>query len=100
MICADSADFNHRDAVVAAEAIANAFTQAILNSVRQVTAEYSFEATSVILSGHGAFAAKAALVLADMPGKQLDLVNEIGAAASRCAPAHALAVLAREAAGL
>lgn len=97
MICADSEDFNHRDAVVAAEAVDKAFTRALLNSVQQVTAEYSFEPTTVILSGHGVFAAKAALALADMPWNQLELASKIGAAASRCAPAHALAVLAREA---
>ena len=100
MICADSEDFNHRDAVVAAEAVANALTQAILNSVQQVTTEYAFEPALVMLSGHGAFAAKAALDGAGRPWKQLNLVGVIGAAASRCAPAHALAVIAREASGL
>jgi hypothetical protein len=100
MICADPDDFNHRDAIVAAEAVANAFTQAILNSVQQVTAAYSFEPALVILSGHGTFAIETALDRADKPWSQLNLVSEIGTAASRCAPAHALAVLAREAAGL
>ncbi|MBI2479489.1 MAG: H4MPT-linked C1 transfer pathway protein, partial [Planctomycetia bacterium] len=36
MICADSEDFNHRDAIVAAEAVAQVFRQAILNCVQQV----------------------------------------------------------------
>ena len=45
-------------------------------------------------------AAKTALERVGMPWKQLALASEIGAAASRCAPAHALAVLAREAAGV
>lgn len=100
MICADSEDYNHRDAIAAADAVAQAFARAILHSVQQVTAEYSFEPVSAILSGQGAFAAKAALDQAGLPWKQLNLGNEIGSAASRCAPAHALAVLAREAAGI
>jgi len=100
MICADGEDFNHRDAIVAAESVADAFTQAILHSVQQVTSSHSFEPALAILSGHGAFAAKTTLDRAGMPWKQLNLASEIGPAASRCAPAHALAVLAREAAGL
>lgn len=100
MICADDEAFNLRDAVVSAEAVADAFTQAILNSVQQVTSAYSLEPALAILSGHGAFAAKTALESGGMPWKQLNLESEIGAVASRCAPAHALAVLAREAAGL
>ncbi len=100
MICADGEDFNQRDAIVAADAVANAFTQAFLNGVQQVTTGYSFEPALAILSGHGAFAAKTALKSAGLSSKQLNLASEIGEAASRCAPAHALAVLAREAAGL
>lgn len=100
MICADVEDFNHRDAAVAAEAVAEAFTQTMLASIRRVIAAYSLEPASVILSGHGAFASKKMLDQAGLPWKQLILASEIGPAASRCAPAHALAVLAREAAGV
>ncbi|MBC8354103.1 MAG: H4MPT-linked C1 transfer pathway protein [Planctomycetes bacterium] len=100
MICADSDDFNHRDAILAAEAVADAFMLTILNSIQQVTSAYSFEPTQVILSGHGAFATKTALERTDVPWQQLSLASEIGPVASRCAPAHALAVLAREAAGI
>ncbi|MCA9219114.1 MAG: hypothetical protein KDA71_02240 [Planctomycetales bacterium] len=100
MICADREDFNHRDAGVAAEAVAEAFTRLIQSSIRQVITAYSIEPALVILSGHGAFAAKKALDQAELPWKRVYLASEIGPAASRCAPAHALAVLAREAAGV
>lgn len=100
MLCADGGDFNHRDAILAAESVADAFTQAILHGVQQVIAAHSFEPALVVLSGHGAFAAKTAIERAGLPWRQLNLATEIGLAASRCAPAHALAVLAREAAGL
>ena len=99
MICADGEDFNHHDAIVAAESVAGVFTQVILHSVQQVTSAYSLEPALVILSGHGAFAANTALESLRTPWKRLNLASEIGAAASRCAPAHALAVLAREGAG-
>jgi (4-(4-[2-(gamma-L-glutamylamino)ethyl]phenoxymethyl)furan-2-yl)methanamine synthase len=99
MICADGEDFNQRDAVATAEAVAEVFEKILLDGVRQVASAYSFEPALAILSGHGAFAAKAALERAGVPWKQLSLASEIGEAASRCAPAHALAILAREAAG-
>lgn len=99
MICADGEEFNHRDAILAAESVADALTKVILEGIQRVTNTCSFEPTRVIISGHGAFAAKTAMERAGVPWKQLALANEIGAAASRCAPAHALAVLAREAAG-
>ncbi|HRX81670.1 MAG TPA: hydantoinase/oxoprolinase family protein, partial [Pirellulaceae bacterium] len=99
MICADIEDFNHRDAGIAAEAVANALTKALLDGVQQVIAAYSFEPTIAVLSGHGAFAAKKALEQADLPWERVFLASEIGGNASRCAPAHALAVLAREASG-
>ena len=99
MICADGEDFNDHDAVVAAESVAGAFSQAILHAVRQVTSAYSLEPAVVILSGHGAFAAGTALEALRTRRKQLNLASEIGAAAARCGPAHALAVLAREGAG-
>ncbi|MCA9124726.1 MAG: H4MPT-linked C1 transfer pathway protein [Planctomycetaceae bacterium] len=97
MICADVDDFNHRDAALAAEAVSNAFTQELIRGITQVIAGYSFEPGRIILSGIGAFAAKKALEQAELPWKQVFLANEIGPAASCCAPAHALAVLAREA---
>lgn len=99
MVCSDSQDFDECDAAVAAETVADAFAGAIEDSVRQVTSAYALEPQLVILSGHGAFAGQMALERAGLPWQQLSLASQIGETASRCAPAHALAVLAREAVG-
>jgi uncharacterized hydantoinase/oxoprolinase family protein len=52
---------------------------------------------SVILSGHGEFLAQAALATLPAAGPTISLTEKLGLSLSRCAPAHALAVLAREA---
>jgi (4-(4-[2-(gamma-L-glutamylamino)ethyl]phenoxymethyl)furan-2-yl)methanamine synthase len=99
MICADDENFNHRDAIVAAEAVDAALVRVIRQSIEKVTSAYSLVPFSIILSGHGAFAAR--LATDDSTScKHILLANEIGQRASRCAPAHALAILAREATGV
>ncbi|MEX0819310.1 MAG: hydantoinase/oxoprolinase family protein [Pirellulaceae bacterium] len=98
MICADGEEFSSRDAIGAAEAVAGALTQVIVKGLRQVSTAYSFDPALVILSGQGAFATKNALEQAGITSTQLDLADLIGTAAADCAPAHALATLAREAA--
>ena len=54
----------------------------------------------IILSGHGDFLAINALRVANVQAKTLSLREELGATLSRVGPAHALAVLAREAASV
>ncbi len=97
MICADDDDFNHRDAAAAAEAVNDAFIELLASNIKQVVMRHDLRPMHAILSGHGAFVAKSALKLAEIETEQVLLAREIGATASRCGPAHALAVLAREA---
>ncbi len=96
MLCADTEEFHHRDAVVAAQAIATAHLDLIVRGIQRVIANQPWQPTACVLSGHGMFVAKAALIRMGVTWTQQALIHEIGAAAARCAPAHALAVLARE----
>ena len=97
MICADSDNFNHRDAVAMARAIAERQSLQIAAGVEKVSASLGQPPSRAILSGQGEFAGKRALAsLGDSP-PVISLAKELGVAISRCAPAHALAVLSREA---
>ena len=53
----------------------------------------------IILSGHGEFLARDALELGQIKTQISSLAGELGPHISRSAPAHALAVLARESTG-
>lgn len=99
MVCADAESFNHRDAVVIAEAIVNAQTQQLKTAVGSVVKRLPSPPTKVILSGHGEFLARRVLEQMEMTAPITSLARELKPTISRCAPAHALAVLAREAAG-
>jgi hypothetical protein len=97
MIAADSEEFNHRDAVQLAESAANAQLARVVAAVRQVASSLPAPPATLVFSGHGEFLAMKALE--DLPpvASVLCLSQLLGPALSRCAPAHALAVLAREA---
>ncbi len=119
MVCADSTEFNHRDAVTLAQSIADAQAAQIRLRVEQVIAELSKPLTSIILSGigefvghriaNGLFPCEPATKPVDQseslqtptsetpPSPIVSLMRELDVARSVAAPAHALAVLAREA---
>jgi probable H4MPT-linked C1 transfer pathway protein len=96
MIAADSLEFNHRDAVALAQAAAEAQNSLLAAAIQQVSQGLPSPPATVVLSGHGEFLAHEALARSQIDGKIVSLTNELGLAASRSAPAHALAVLARE----
>jgi probable H4MPT-linked C1 transfer pathway protein len=100
MIAADDQEFNHRDAIQMAEVIAAAQLRRIAQAAQRVIARLNPAPQTYILSGSGEFLA--ARVLEELPPAQkvVQLSRELGPMLSRCAPAHALAVLAREAHGL
>lgn len=97
MICADSDQFNHRDAVVMAEAAAGAQIDLVARSMRKVIAQMPSPPELYLISGHGEFLARRAIQKLGRPARQISLVERLGEARSRCATAYALAVLAREA---
>ena len=96
MLCADESEFNHRDAAVMAEAVAESCVQELVRRIEQVQTSRSHQPTVCIFSGHGEFVAQAAFDRMQFAGRRISFRKEIGESASRCAPAHALAVLARE----
>lgn len=96
MIAADSEEFNHRDAIAIAEAVANAQLERIVLTLRHVVARVGTPA-AYIFSGHGEFLAMQGLEDVPPVSQLVRLSEKLGPEASRCAPAYALAVLAREA---
>jgi probable H4MPT-linked C1 transfer pathway protein len=99
MVAADSDEFNHRDAVALAESAADAQVARLAAAIGQVKSALPAAPQKIILSGHGEFLAREALDLLQLAAPCVSLTKEFGPAISRCAPAHALAVLARESTG-
>lgn len=96
MICTDTNEFNAREAVVAAQAVARRQAEVVATGLKRVVATLDGPVETVIFSGHGEFLAREACEIAGVGGTLISLSEKLGAAISRCAPAHALAVLARE----
>lgn len=99
LICADEQEFNHRDAAIVAEAMADVQTQQLLGALKDVIKRLPSVPTKMVLSGHGEFLARRAIDALGIKPELISLARELKPNISRCAPAHALAVLAREAVG-
>jgi probable H4MPT-linked C1 transfer pathway protein len=96
MIAADGEEFNHRDAIAIAEAVANAQLERVVATIRHVSARTG-QPSAYIFSGQGEFLAMKGLEDLPAVSQVIRLSEKLGPEASRCAPAYALAVLAREA---
>jgi probable H4MPT-linked C1 transfer pathway protein len=99
MIAADEEIFNHKDAVLLAADVAAVQNRLLRAALEKVVDTMSKPPQKLIVSGHGEFLTEAALegtTLNTLP--RISLSHQLGSEISRCAPAHALAVLAREAA--
>lgn len=99
MIAADAEEFHHRDAVIMAEYIAAEQQQKLLTALQKVLATMPDKPQTVIVSGQAEVLALEAIQAAGLSAPVVSLKGKIGAGLSRVAPAHALAVLAREAVG-
>ena len=99
MIAADESEFNHKDAVVIAKGIADAQAVVVARGVERVMVQMSSPPTAAVLAGEGEFLARRVLERLQWKPRIISLTQEIGLLPSRCGPAHALAVLAREALG-
>lgn len=98
MFAADGEEFHHRDAIELAKALANAQSAKLAVAVQMVKDRQQKPPSTVILSGHGEFLARDVLATLGMQDATIvSLGRELGSLISRCAPAHAVAVLAREA---
>lgn len=99
MICADADEFSDEDARIAAEAIASAQTVRVADALRSVIEAMPSAPATVVLTGLGEFLVRRALATLPATIQALSLGQLAGPVVSRCGPAHALAVLAREASG-
>jgi probable H4MPT-linked C1 transfer pathway protein len=99
MVCADASMFTDEDARRAAEAIRDAQIGTLAAAAECVLARMPSPPETIILSGHGEFLAQSLvspLAWGESRPEVLSLNKALGPHVSRCAPAHALAVLAEE----
>jgi probable H4MPT-linked C1 transfer pathway protein len=96
MICADGDDFNHRDAVLIAQTVARKQFELTRAALQKVVATLEQQPSIAIVAGEGEFLARRVLKKLFPAMRFVSLSRKLGPAASRCGPAHALAVLARE----
>jgi len=96
-ICADRTMFSEDDAVAAATAVARAQAAKVAIAAQGVVRRMSSPPEKIIISGQGEFLARQVLAKATWAAPVISLSSELGPTLSRCATAHALAVLAREA---
>jgi uncharacterized hydantoinase/oxoprolinase family protein len=96
MICADRSTFDDSDACRAAAAIRAAQVDLLRRALEKVIGRMAHRPKCVVLSGGGEFLA-ADVVGDTLPtAETVSLAAELGVEVSRAAPAHALAVVARE----
>jgi probable H4MPT-linked C1 transfer pathway protein len=96
-ICADRDMFSEDDAERMAGAVAAAQTLHLAAAVRAVIERMSYPPHAVVLAGHGEFLARRVLSQLALNPRIVSLAEQLGEEATRCAPAHALALLAYEA---
>lgn len=96
MVCADADSFTAEDARQAAATVREAQLGQLQAAVEKVVSRFDSAPRTVIISGHGEFLLRHLLDRLHWRADVLSLTEELGPAASRCAPAHALAVLACE----
>ncbi|TWU20058.1 hydantoinase/oxoprolinase family protein [Bythopirellula polymerisocia] len=97
MICADRGIVSMHETLDFAESIRNTQVDRIEKAFRLVVAAMPVEPQTIVLSGHGEFLARRLLERLDLPLRIFSLTEEWGPVVSRCAPAHALALLALDA---
>lgn len=95
-ICADRTLFDDDDALIAARAIAVAQQAKIGVALNGLLRRLGTPIKSVVVSGQGEFLARAVVRKLRTDAHVVSLAEQLGAPASRVAPAFALAVLARE----
>ncbi len=98
LLCAESPDFHHRDAVVVAEAARAAQLNLLAAHIRRLLVECSPGDVIFVISGVGEFLTRMCLrqIFPSIDLQVQALSESVGARISMCGPAYALAVLARE----
>jgi probable H4MPT-linked C1 transfer pathway protein len=96
MIGAESDSFLDQDARALAEFVAGRQQRILSDAVLQIRDRIRRSVSTVIVCGQGEFLARRLIAACIASAKVLSLSHLIGALPSQCAPAHAVAVLARE----
>ncbi len=97
-ICSDRDSFKPSDAVDFSNSITEAQQRQITIASQQVISRLGEAPANVILSGHGEFLGRDVVRRLNLNSNIISLNERLGPEVSRCAPAHALAIMAREAA--
>ena len=96
IICADATTFSDDDAAVAADHVRQCQSALLHEALCKVAGDAGARFETIIVSGQGEFI-PLRLLSQRFPERRVILLSEtLGEQASRCAPAHAVAVLARE----
>jgi (4-(4-[2-(gamma-L-glutamylamino)ethyl]phenoxymethyl)furan-2-yl)methanamine synthase len=95
-VCADRTTFSSQDALQAAKAIREAQVELMSKALAKVLARQASPPTTIVISGRGEFLAWRLISKLKLTAAVISLNDELGGLVSRCAPAHALAVLASE----
>jgi probable H4MPT-linked C1 transfer pathway protein len=96
MICADRTMFDVDDAIAAAQTIRGAQLQKLRAALCRIVSAHAGAIECVVVSGSGEFLARALVREALSAVRVVSMSERFGPAASACAPAHALAILAAE----
>jgi probable H4MPT-linked C1 transfer pathway protein len=95
MICSDTTVFTMQDAVAAAKIVKAVQVDQIQEAAARIAANSTFDQNSVVVSGAGEFLAASVAERLWPKAEIASLTQRIGRTASQCAPAFALANLAR-----
>ena len=96
-LCADRDAFTSTEADQMAQAVSRAQQDLISRALSQVLSRMDAAPQTVVISGQGEFLARRVLQRCGLTAPEISLSRLLGAELSRCATAHSLAVLAREA---
>jgi probable H4MPT-linked C1 transfer pathway protein len=95
-ICSDREAFSELDAKLLSEAVLEKQLSRISTSLKHVLHRMPERPRTIVLSGRGEFLARKVIESLGPLPEIISLSKELGTELSRCAAAHALAVLARE----
>jgi probable H4MPT-linked C1 transfer pathway protein len=95
-ICSDSDAFHDSDAVAAARSLAQAQLARIVASIEKVRRTMPATPATVVVCGQGEFLARRAVEHMRLTSRVVSLGEQLGTSVTACAPAHAVARLARE----
>ncbi len=96
MISADDDQYDMDDVMRWATEVTQAQRELIVKAISGVLNRIGQPLTTVILSGHGEFLGRRIAAQLECQKPFISLSEQLGPDASRCAPAHALAALARQ----